>query len=357
MAAVSVLPQVPQPIVYPDAIEVGEVTIPIGPIQDCSSFHESSSDQNIYKARLFTKGAMGLKGKTVIVTFAFLTAEKTHQFFQDLLARAKASFSLPAISIKPELVQSDNGVKGVIDIQFRENSECEQFLSCAAPVFFPDFTAAVLNGNIVELVWNEGTEDDTIQRMNQAFKELNNQTHFQIGEFLSKSADPRFHAERRAPIQELLSPHSPKFPPHYYVEFDGSIKKYVHHFGSPSTNHPAHTIQRCPNTTSSYFVAEPLQSPNISSVNFALSETLALVEKISKISDKLADRFTDFMQYLKVEQEKQTPRTPVEWEILRNQTRSLLLINLEGLTSEEENLIRPLLEKFAETQQKIVHEA
>jgi hypothetical protein len=356
MAAVSFLPP---PIVYRNDIQVGEITIPIGDIRYCHLYQKDASGKNIHEVRVWTSGAMGLNGEEVIIHFSLGTAERANQFFRDLLKTSNASFAFYASLIKPDLIPCGAGVKGVINIDFPEDSYCQQFNSSAASVFFPEFEAEVLDGKKLRLTSNEGTENETIHKMNQAFAHLNQRTDREISLLLWRNGDLRFYAARSQKLGiAILTQGSFPRPHHYYVGDDGSVKKEIFHLGSPSANHTVHTIKEHEDTIISYSAIEPLPQPaDISRANSLLTQTLEFIEKVSKISDKLAQKFTVFKKYLELERQRQTPRNDVEWEVLKNKIPSFIDTNFTELTPEEEDLIRTLLEELEQTRQKVAHDA
>ena len=173
-----------QPAVHAHDVQIGDVNIPIGHIQTSFISRKDYNGKDIHVVKVYAKGGMGLEGE-LMFDFQLQTAEYTNQFFQDLLAKAGASFSLYASSIKPDLVASGDGVKGVINIQFQEDHYCEEFDSAIAPVFFPAFQRQVLNGKTLKLTSAEGTETQITKIMNQSFAALNAQTHLQTADFLA----------------------------------------------------------------------------------------------------------------------------------------------------------------------------
>lgn len=322
------------PVVQAHDVQVGNVRIPIGRIQTSSIFRKDDTGKEIHGVRIWTQGGMGLKGKGVLFDFQLQTAEKTHQFYQDLLAKAGASFSLHASSIKPNLVASGEGVKGVIEIQFQENHYCEEFDSAIAPVFFREFQRQVLNGNVLKLTSEEGTKDQITEKMNQSFEALNRQTHFQTAEFLHNNRDPRFYAQRQQEDRRVCPPHR---DPHYFVALDGKVQKETPHRGKLPEGH----FKKWDETDFLYFAPEPLEQLSEEEIAEMRKKTPVLLEyaiAISKISPRLAEEMASFIEELK----KQQPRNVVEWELFYN----LMEFSSYETTQEEYTALQEVFKTF-----------
>lgn len=178
MAAISVRQQ--QPVFSANMIQLGDISIPFERIVNSRLYYGNT-------VKIWTQDRMNQEVKTF--NFQFKTAEKTHQFFKDLLEKAGAPFYLYASSITASLVPSGAGVKGVIDIHC---DVCVDLNAVIVPIFFPGFEGRA-HGSILRLTsLRGGTEDQIIQIMNKSFAALNARTHFVVENTLV--ADRRFYA-------------------------------------------------------------------------------------------------------------------------------------------------------------------
>ncbi len=331
-----------RPVVQAHDVQIGNVRIPIGCIETTHIYRKDYAGKEVHEVRVWTAGGMGIKGKSVIIDFQLQTVERTNQFFQDLLTKAKASFSLCASSIKPNLVASSDGVKGVIEIQFHENHHCEEFDSAIAPVFFPGFQRQVLNGNTLKLTSADGKANQMIEIMNKSFKALNEQTYFQTAELLHKNKDFRFYAERQQKVNINCLPHR---NPHYFVGLDGKVQKEIAHYGELPAGH----VKRWDETNAFYYAPELLEQPaenEIAKMKASIPFLIEYANAISKISSRLAHEMSPFIEEL----EKVEPRNAVEWEVLFNLMKS----DLYHLTEKEEAACQKISDEFEKKLKQII---
>jgi hypothetical protein len=347
MAAAAVLHQ---PVVYANHIQVGDVTIPIGRLKTSHIYRQDYFGKDVHEVRIWTVGAMGLQGKDVLVDFQLQSAERTNQFFKDILERAGASFSLYATLIRPGLVASGDKVKGVIDIYFQEDHFCEEFDSAIASVFFPGFNKQILDGKTLRLTSSEGEVAQITEIMNKSFAALNAQTHLQTADLLHKNGDPRFYAQRR---QEPEACCRTSRDTHYFVALDGTVKKEQPHKGAPPVGHFRTWDER----DDFYYAPAQLELPSEemrAGRKLALTQLLELTTAISKVSDRVAQETAPFIAFWQAELAKDEPSNVVEWEIFRNSMA--FGPTLIGLTAEENAAIHKIIEQFEEKQIKAKQE-
>ncbi len=334
-----------QPICHAHDVQIGEIHIPVGSISTSQIYRKDFSGKDIHTVRVWTIGGMGLKNKGVCIDFQLETEERTNQFFKDLLEKTGASFTLYASLIKPDLEASGNQVKGIIDIHFQEDRYCEEFDSAIASTFFPGFKSQTLDGKILRLTSQEGTNEEITGLMNKAFAHLNAKTHLGTAELLYQNGDPRFYPQRR-PTPSMATTCAPRHrDPYYIVALDGTVQKETAHIGAPPADH----VKKWDESDFFYYAPTPLKQPTkeeSAKIKATFDRGIEYAGKISAISGKMAQKMAPIIELLKVESEKKEPRNVVEMEVFSNVLDSFFSSKIEEHDERESAELKNVIEQL-----------
>lgn len=141
-----------------------------------------------HKVVVWSRGGMGNNG-LIQIEFWLQTQQKLNAFVRGLLEQLKASFTLYATSIKPEVVPINSQTfNGVVEIRFENQQEAQSFGASIAPVLFSDFIHAS-QGSLLTLTSEQRTSSEAHECIIRALSALDKYTYGQTSRTVNENRE------------------------------------------------------------------------------------------------------------------------------------------------------------------------